>query len=748
MFNSKLIQDRLRRANADPLRRGRLDPHRGIVLDQAATPAEHEIALAGRWRVECRGLDRDAAAALTDDFSDFLRRMQVAVTDSAEQAVVFHLDPGLNPRDCRHECRPGLIAIEGGGTSGLWAGAAWAEWEMRRRHAAIMPAGRIERRALWNEQISQGPWGGNFSVPDFSPEFLADDGFRLYAHYGVNSMMIYGDLLFYANTRILPELNCPDYERNIAMLRDAARRAARYGVGFAYLPVGPKLRGDHPVFKNHPETRGTSLHDRDIYCLCSSNRLVLDFYAEIFANLAREVPELHGFILIVGGESFYHCRMWVNVKHPCPVCYRRDPEEMLAGLIAPICQAVKAARPQTYVAVWQYNPTPCMRQQGLDLISRLPAEAAVFHQIDKGATLHKAGYSKKIWDYSIDFNGIAELTAEYAAAARRHGHPFFVKTETGTGLELIQFPGVPAMQRLADKWLNVRALQPAGVHQAWIFFGMCGTRAEMLGLWAAYRPDLPRDKFLEQLAARDFGAESVAPVMQAWSSMSQAMGHLPAIPAYYAGPGFLGPAHPLAPRSDAKIPDVFYANLYYLMEGDETFSGKQLGASARVCLAMNRLERRFFPGLALDDPAADLWAVLEAEYYAAADAGRRAWELLRAAGEQARLPAARLNLAGETNLTELVYRSILSCGNTIAFLRRRAEFEAGGAAALAEMNRIAADEKANALAAIPIYRKEPWLDLALRLDGIFSRCEDMIAEKVRWIDEWQASISGAGRRQP
>ncbi len=60
---------------------------------------------------------------------------------------------------------------------------------------------------------------------------------------------------------------------------------------------------------------------------------------------------------------------------------------------------------------------------------------------------------------------------------------------------------------------------------------------------------------------------------------------------------------------------------------------------------------------------------------------------------------------------------------------------------------IAADERENALAAIPIYRAEPWLDLALRLDGVFSTCETMILEKVRWLDEWLGEIQPSAPRR-
>ncbi len=162
--------------------------------------------------------------------------MGVQTSETATRSIRLRLAKNLQPRAFRLDCQPTGIVLEGGDAAGLWAGIAWLERAMRIRRGPFLPSGKTQRQAAWGTQISQGPWGGNYSVPDFSPEYLSDDAFRLYAHYGVNSMMIYGDVLCYAKSAILPELDHPDYEKNVAMLRGAARRAAPYGVRFTYVP--------------------------------------------------------------------------------------------------------------------------------------------------------------------------------------------------------------------------------------------------------------------------------------------------------------------------------------------------------------------------------------------------------------------------------------------------------------------------------------------------------------------------------
>ncbi len=744
MHNSLHIRDLLRRTNADPLRLERRDPHRLLAVDPAATPGEGEFALTGAWRIVC-DLAPDVAAAVRADLADLLPRLDLALDDAAEQTLSIALATELGTRGCRLTCQPAALRVEGGDVAGVWAGIAWLEWELRTRRGAILPPGVRARHAAWPVQISQGPWGGNYSVPDFSPEYLSDDAFRLYAHYGVNSMMIYGDLLCYVNSAILPELNTPDYAANIAMLQDAALRAARYGVQFSYVVVGPKLGASHPLFQRLPDVRGSGFDagEGPIHFLCSSHPLVLDFYRETFGGLFRAVPQLAGAILIVSEESFYHCHMWSRRTEHCPRCFRRSRAEVVADLVAAVDGAVRAAQPNAWVASWVYDPGGFPGDAMEDYVRRLPHEVVLYQHIEKDERLPKQGYTKHIWDYSIDYTGPCWRARQVAALALKYGHRLFIKSECGIGLEVFQFPYVPALQQLADKWSNIRALGPAGVQQSWLFFGMFGSRAEELGLWAAYASDMPIEAFLRGMATRDFGPEAGDTVLAAWESMSRAVRHIPCVTLtnYYIGPSYLGPCHPLVPEVDAPIPDAFYSYLFYLQEGQESFSHKTLD-QARTSLVMDRLPDT--PrSLAMQWPgASDGWEIVIREYTIAAAEAEDAWRKLLAAAPLARTDADRAHLQEETLLTELVYRTFASCANVVRFLYARRERERSNEEAretmrriaFETMRRIALEERANALAALPIYAAAPWLDLAERTDGRFSPCAEMIAAKVKWID--------------
>ena len=742
MHNSLFIRDLLKRTNSDPLRVARRNPHRGVAVDPSARPGEGEFALAGSWRVEGDGTPPGQAAAR--DLADFLRLMGVSVGKGSEGVLRVVRDAALPPRACRLSFAPESVTIEASDNAGIWAGVAWTEREMRVRRGPFLPEGVTERHAAWGTQISQGPWGGNYSVPDFSPEYLADDSFRMYAHYGINSMMIYGDLLCYVRSDVLPELNTPDYEQNVAMLKDAAARANVHGVQFSYVVVGPKLRSTHPVFQNHPNAMGSGVRpgsgEISIHCLCSSDEEVLAFYRETFENLFTEVPQLAGLILIIGGESYYHCHMWGRAAHKCPRCHSMPAEDVVANLVDVTARGAQAARADAFVVAWPYNIDSWEHKDGLPLIKSLPKNVGFINQMDRTHLYEKDGYQKLVWDYSVDFTGPSDLISKQAELVKFRGLPLFLRTETGIGLEVFQYPYVPAMQRLANKWRVVRGLAPQGVHQAWLFFGMFGSRAEELGLWAAYASEVERDDFLRQMAVRDFGPDVADAALESWEHMSEAVGHLPSLTLanYYVGPGFLGPAHPLVPNRDDDVPEIFHAALFYLQEGEETFSRKR--NVVKESLVLTELQETARSINVHWKGKGDGWDIVLREYRAVVEHSRKAYEILAAAEGYTVTPADARNLREEVLLTELVYRTFLTSLNTIDFLYERKQLESTGKAAHAErMRAIARAELENARSAVHIYEEAPWLDLAERTDGVYSPCGDMLAAKIEWTERYLAS---------
>jgi len=192
----------------------------------------------------------------------------------------------LGPRGLRVDCGYGMRSRLPARCGGVWAGVAW--WSARCACGApVLPPGKSSAAgAPWAHPNQPRAWGGNYSVPDFSAGVPQRRRVRLYAHYGVNGMMIYGDVLCYADSTILPELNHPTQEACGHPGR-CARRAARYGVRFTYYLSGPKLASQSSgVPQSSRGRRRPGLAGRRSPFLCSSSETTLKFYEELSATFS------------------------------------------------------------------------------------------------------------------------------------------------------------------------------------------------------------------------------------------------------------------------------------------------------------------------------------------------------------------------------------------------------------------------------------------------------------------------------
>ncbi|MDF2723539.1 MAG: hypothetical protein K0Q59_3214 [Paenibacillus sp.] len=721
--NSLYVKDELREKNNRPLTKQRRDPHRTVRLDPRRKAEAGEIALTGPWQVAA-DLYMPGMREAVDDLEHFLRLLGVELDSDSPRRIVLKLDDRIDHQAFRLEAQENGIDIRAKNMQGIWSGLVNLEKEMAIRNAAIVPVGVIERKPAWGVQISQAPYGASFLVPHLSSEYLSDDSFRLLAHYGVNGMQIYGDMLCYVKSELFPELNHPDCDYHLLMLRDAAMRAKKFGIQLYWVPIGPKLRENHPLFLRRPDVRGAKVtgkapgSDLPLYSLCSSHPDVLQFHGEMMADLVTEAPDLGGLILIIGGEAYKHCLMRADrtglqpgEKTNCPTCRGIHPETVVTKFVAATSDAVRRANPQTEVMVWEYSAHHWTSDEDqLELIERLPAGTSLLTTLDKGQVLQKAGYKKDIWDYSVEYAGPCDRVLLQTEVAKRRGLPYVLKLETAIGLECVNIPYMPSLANTFKKWKNAAALEPKGVFQSWCFFGMWGSRAEEIGWWASWRPELDDEQVLDHIAARDFGPYA-ALMKNVWEKIGESASHLPYIGSYYRGPEFLGPGHPLffADPAPSELPEVFQGSIY-MQELYETYSRDMI--DERKPLLRNGLECRMET-----DDGSDKAIVAIAEYEQAVRLAQEAVDLLQAA-EEAEDPMIRANMREERQLVEAIWRIFASTLHTWQFLYHKQRYKTDPHnGSLQRMKEIAALELANAREARPLYAEVPWLDVSDRTEG-------------------------------
>jgi hypothetical protein len=730
LHNSLFRRELLQSMNRHPLIVARRDVHRYVAPRPGVTAAATQLMLSGAWAVRA-ARKSTAEAAVAADASDFLRKMGVDVRDDDAKNEVL-LEIGSTPRGFRVVSSDTRLEVHAADANALWAGWVYVENYMRTAGAAVVPRVEVRREPAWAVQIAPPTWGANYAVPDLSREYVGDDTFRSLAHAGANGMFIYGDFLLYASGTRLAELNHADAGKHIATLRETTERAAAYGVKLYYVPVGPKLAADHPLFRRRPNTRGARLFKAPdqpppaLHCLCASDADALGFHADVFSNLFTSVPALGGVILIIGGESYYHCFMRAGgsaIGHTnCPKCEGKVAEEVIANLVRTTAEAVRSAQPQADVMAWPYSAHGFWSKEPnqLEFIDRLPEGVALLSEIDKEQKVQRGAIEKYIWDYSVDFDGHSDRIVSQSVRCNQRGRELLIKTETSHGIELLHMPYSPAIGRSAQQWQNVRALRPRGVLQRWGFIGMFDSAAERVGFLARWEEDFQVAGATLAVARQLLGKTPAADqLVAAWKHFDAAVHHIPILTtgAYYCGPAFLGPCHPL-PVWDPKasVPDAFKGNLYYLLEHEPSLNDSRTRQKDDLTLTATHQ---------LGGVSA---AAVEAEFSLARDAAARGYELLRA------IETDHAEIAEQAAIGELLYRTFRATVNSIRFVRLVEEAKGNRDSIRPKLTDIARDELANARAAEAMYERTPWLNHELRLDVGMPSSLGMVREKVRLLE--------------
>jgi hypothetical protein len=727
--------------NANPLVVARRDVHRNVGRRADAKPAAAatQVELKGAWAVRS-ARKHPAELAVAADATGFLKRFGAEIRDDAKNEVLLEI--GSAERGFRVSASDTRVEVHAADANALWAGWVYCENALRVAGAPIIARTEVTREAAWPIQIAPPTWGSNYAVPDLSREYVTDETFRSLAHAGANGMFVYGDFLVYAAGTRFAELNHPDAERYLATLRETTERAAAFGVKLYFVAVGPKLSADHALFKRRPGTRGARLfYAADdprpaLHCLCSSDADALGFHGDVFGKMLRDVPELGGLICIVGGESYYHCFMRAGgaaIGHTnCPKCEGKVAEDVIANLLKVTTDAVHAANPHAEVMAWPYSAHAFWSKEPnqFDLIDRLPAGVSLLSEIDKEQHVTRGGLDKYIWDYSVDYDGHSDRIVSQSVRCRQRDRDLFIKTETAHGIELLHLPYVPAIGRSAQQWQSVRAMKPRGVLQRWGFIGMFDSAAERVGFLARWEADY-QVRGATLAVARQLVGEALAPqLVAAWSHFDEAVHHIPVLTtgAYYCGPAFLGPCHPLPVwQPNGPIPDAFKGYLYYLLEHEPSLNDARSRQKDDLTLTSTRQ---------LGAPAIPV----ENEFEKARDAAAKGYERLVAMKNDDSPEIVEQRAVGE-----YLYRTFRATVNSIRFVRQIEDAKGDRERIRDTLTPIAQDELENARAAQAMYTAAPWLNHKLRLDVGMPDSLDMLREKIRLLEAYLTGPTPAAK---
>lgn len=564
------------RSNNNPI-----DVHgdgRAIKIYQRLTDATHpsmtatlpkslscadDVAITGQWGL----LIDEPASEMVDtaalDLKRFLKdafRCELANPPLSGKSIRVSIDPTRgrvsdhSKRDHVIEIRRGSIEIIGVSEWGAACGLYHLQRLLRLRQAPLVSQGIIRGYPALEPSLTCLAFKrGSTEELDYPVAYHENYLLRI-ARSGYTGFHIDPGFNLFYKSDILPQLNHPQATKNLATLNKIAACARKCALEVFLTPYSPFFSKDHPVFKMHPEVRGSVLSAHpDIHILCTGQDKVRRFYEEQTAQLFRSAPGLAGVFLITGGEGFLHCytapQFRPENRTDCPCCRHKDPERSVTELVNGVAAAVKKAAPEALVVAWPYNAfTWAKNTAAVAHVSTLSPDCAYMGNFDTGDVLEREGVRSVSNDYSLSLIGPTSVFSRESKAAQRRGLKTMAKVESGCPREIHGVPTIPAMTRWGKKYDRILESGATGAMFAWQFSGFTESLSEELAGWMSWEPSVPTPRLLSLMAARDFGDKNATGVVQAWRWFDRAMDYFPfssSTTSFRVGPFSIGFAQPL-----------------------------------------------------------------------------------------------------------------------------------------------------------------------------------------------------------
>ncbi len=729
---SETLQDvfdrKIAYTKASPFYKELHTPHNRKFLPKPWNAAPGEVLIGEQWGIEAQGLGGEPGTFAVEELrSFFLDAGGIKLGDKSDKRILLRVS---GTAKSRVEADSHTLTVTDKGIEitspsarGVLYGVYYLEQLLLERGIPAIKPMTVDRKPIYDVRMF-GDVYGTFTVSGLSIDRpVTRDTFSALSRFGANATFHFVQLGDYLGERY-PELADPEREENLAELKRLADLAHSVGVEIYLDAYNPKLPADHPVFTAHPNARGAPQHGANIRCLCPSDPETLQYIAESWAEVYRRIPTLGGMVAIIGGEGFYHCYMRSGGKATdCPRCSKRSPEDVVADLTNAVFRAIRKVKPDAELLAWPYSAFVWSKEPfQLDLISKLDPGIQFVSEIDKDYVYQKDGYSKSIWDYSIDFLGPSDRYKAQREAILAHGMKQACKTESATSWEVTSVPCIPCMQRWGQRYEIIRGLKPTSIYYAYDCTGFARSRPEELAGRMSWEPSGTAEEEIEKIALRDFGPGAADAVIAGWKLFSEALGHIPYLThGYYRGPSFIGAAQPLM-LSDEGMPEALFGRFFYLAEGD---------LSDGTSEAM-KLRPIYTPDIDASsaqiadmDLAVELWEQGVGEMKSARNQARAPYEV----------ECQRELDMGEYLLT--MFRAV-SYGNHFFALRRKYRSETDRQKALGlldDIERIVRDDLVNARRALIVARRDPRLDLSVRLDLGYPTLVSMIEAKIDFADK-------------
>lgn len=273
----------------------------------------------------------------------------------------------------------------------------------------------------------------------------------------------------------------PDYEIRIKNLRKLTERCAKMGVN-VYLYLNEPRSLPESFFVKYPNFKG-QLADDGTYCLCTSNKEVLDYIYNAIKSIAKSVPLLKGVMTITMSENPTHCyaRRWGETEKlhtECPRCSKRKPEEIVSELNNTISRALKDGNGKTKLIanVWGWRDFREVSDENAvyRCIDALDKDIELLCVSEYAKEFVRGGVNCRVGDYSISVIGPGEFAKELLSYAKNKGHKIWAKVQLNNSWECSAVPFIPVFDLMLEHIENLKELKVDGLMTGWSLGGYPG----------------------------------------------------------------------------------------------------------------------------------------------------------------------------------------------------------------------------------------------------------------------------------
>ncbi|MCX5643060.1 MAG: hypothetical protein NTY10_07590 [Candidatus Omnitrophica bacterium] len=563
--------------------------HNPDIRDLKNKSVTRETEITAEWVLTPPASDSPTIKYALSDFVEYLRVSQKIKVSTVKNTVrtkqpriELEISKTKSSEDYEIEVARNSIKLKGE-AKGLMRAFYHLENEMNFRRGPFLKIGRRVGQSHFTPRMCCSAFAEMLEDPakdlGYPEAYL-----KKISHLGYDSVFLLSDFTLFNRSKIIPEFNDANYEKRIAGLKKFVSRAAGYGLDVYINFVSPPIFKEGKIYRKHPDIFGGTKMQPGAFALCCSSRKVLNYYQEGFGNLFRNVPELKGIVLLVGGEGFSHCYMrstkTVNNHTDCPVCRHKNPENTVADMLNLISRSIKTANKEANLTAWPYSAFVWTDDLSMSTFTnRLDKNIAFMQNFETGRVKDFGGVKSRLFDYNISTVGPSDIFKKQARQARKRGLKLITRADVGFSIEFMNLHCVPVYFRWAERFRRLMKNDVNGYVATWRFANPAGSLSEEICLAYNWQPQETPKQVLARFAERDFGPDNKKKALEAWKYLSQAIEYLPYSAyttggIYWKGPFTLGPAHPFIFNSNLEtgLPASFYSA--YAASGEEGGSEK------------------------------------------------------------------------------------------------------------------------------------------------------------------------------